>query len=388
MNATQDELGVRKLVEGLVAGWNAHDGTAFARQFATDADFTNVMGLHARGRDVIARGHDEIFATMFRGTTLTATVEGIRFLRPDVAAASVVMALQQKDGNALDVRAPSRASSPSGTVSPGRSRSSTTWSVPATGGRPGRAFPRSCTFEPLLAPFVAVPADERPRVSQRLAAGLQTPAQVSDVTRSGATSILKLFRQTNLDQQLMLANVGAPGLDPYVNGFLSDASITGGTLPEPRTSLQWLGELPSTPTVAIKGLRDAHALTRSRAAGQFTVSQAQRRTNMPCPPLPTSCHTVSRWGLPFSATASMPLTFTNSSPPLWYDEYSVNSAGTAVQDVTQKGYLGQALTGATNLPAQLPWSCKMGSKGRPFPRCGELELARAPPSRSLKIPAR
>jgi uncharacterized protein (TIGR02246 family) len=47
---------------------------------------------------VIARGHDEIFATMFKGTTLTATVEGIRFLRPDVATASVALALRQKDG--------------------------------------------------------------------------------------------------------------------------------------------------------------------------------------------------------------------------------------------------------------------------------------------------
>jgi uncharacterized protein (TIGR02246 family) len=98
MTPTQDELAVRTLVDGLVAGWNAHDGTAFARQFAVDADFTNVMGLHAKGRDVIARGHDEIFATMFKGTTLTATVEQIRFLRPDVAVASVVLVLRQKDG--------------------------------------------------------------------------------------------------------------------------------------------------------------------------------------------------------------------------------------------------------------------------------------------------
>jgi uncharacterized protein (TIGR02246 family) len=98
MTPTQDELAVRTLVDGLVAGWNAQDGTAFARQFAADADFTNVMGLHAHGREVIARGHDEIFATMFKGTTLTATIEQIRFLRPDVAVASVVLALRQRDG--------------------------------------------------------------------------------------------------------------------------------------------------------------------------------------------------------------------------------------------------------------------------------------------------
>ena len=98
MNAIQDELAVRSLVDGLVAGWNAQDGAAFARPFAADADFTNVMGLRARGRETIARGHDEIFATLFKDTTLAATVEQIRFLRPDVAAAEVVFTLRKKDG--------------------------------------------------------------------------------------------------------------------------------------------------------------------------------------------------------------------------------------------------------------------------------------------------
>ena len=98
MNAIQDELAVRNLVDGLVAGWNAHDGTAFARPFAADADFTNVMGLRARGRETIARGHDEIFATLFKDTTLAATIEQIRFLRADVAAAEVAFTLRMKDG--------------------------------------------------------------------------------------------------------------------------------------------------------------------------------------------------------------------------------------------------------------------------------------------------
>ena len=98
MNATQDELAVRRLVDGLVAGWNAHDGTAFARPFAADADFTNVMGLRARGRETIARGHDEIFATLFKDTTLSAVVEQVRFLRADVAVAEVTFTLRKNDG--------------------------------------------------------------------------------------------------------------------------------------------------------------------------------------------------------------------------------------------------------------------------------------------------
>ena len=98
MTPTQDEASIRKLVDGLVAGWNAQDGTAFARPFAADADFTNVMGLRAHGREVIARGHDEVFATVFKGTTLTPAIEQVRFFRPDVAVAEVVFTLRQKDG--------------------------------------------------------------------------------------------------------------------------------------------------------------------------------------------------------------------------------------------------------------------------------------------------
>src|SRR5215470_19839748 len=98
MTPTQDEVSIRKLIDGLVAGWNAQDGRAFARQFAADADFTNVMGLRAHGREVIARGHDELFATVFKGTTLLPAIEQVRFLRPDVAVAEVVLTLRENDG--------------------------------------------------------------------------------------------------------------------------------------------------------------------------------------------------------------------------------------------------------------------------------------------------
>ena len=85
----QDEHAIRGLVAAFVAGWNAGDGNACARPFAENADFTAVTGARARGRDLIARGHAEILSTVFRGTTLSATVNDIAFLRPDVAAADV-----------------------------------------------------------------------------------------------------------------------------------------------------------------------------------------------------------------------------------------------------------------------------------------------------------
>lgn len=91
---TQDEQMIRQLVADFENGWNAADGIACGRPFAGNADFTAVTGLRARGRDEIARGHVEILATVFRGTHMTATVNDITFLRPDVAAADITIRMQ------------------------------------------------------------------------------------------------------------------------------------------------------------------------------------------------------------------------------------------------------------------------------------------------------
>ena len=40
---------------------------------------------------MIARGHTEILATIYKGTRIVAVVESIRFLRPDVAVIDVTI---------------------------------------------------------------------------------------------------------------------------------------------------------------------------------------------------------------------------------------------------------------------------------------------------------
>lgn len=82
---SHDENAIRGLVDTFVAGWNAADATTLASIFTQDADFTAITDLHTRGRDVIARGHDEILTTIYRGTTLASEVDLVDFLRPDVA---------------------------------------------------------------------------------------------------------------------------------------------------------------------------------------------------------------------------------------------------------------------------------------------------------------
>ena len=84
-----DELAIAALVQTLVDGWNTAAGASYARAFAADADFTAINGLKAHGRDVIAKGHDEILATIYRGSRISGTIESVRFLRPDVAVVDV-----------------------------------------------------------------------------------------------------------------------------------------------------------------------------------------------------------------------------------------------------------------------------------------------------------
>jgi uncharacterized protein (TIGR02246 family) len=100
----ENDTAIRKLIEIFVTGWNAADGEKLASAFTQDADFTATTGLHARGRDLIARGHNEILSTVHRGTTNSGTVESIHYLRPDVAAVDVKFTLRTSDGKlALEI---------------------------------------------------------------------------------------------------------------------------------------------------------------------------------------------------------------------------------------------------------------------------------------------
>jgi len=91
-----DEAAIQDLISRLVAGSNANDVKAFANVFAEDADFTNVIGQHAKGRASIEEFHAPYYSgprqpgrPSFINARLTAVESKIRFLRPDVAAVDI-----------------------------------------------------------------------------------------------------------------------------------------------------------------------------------------------------------------------------------------------------------------------------------------------------------
>lgn len=80
-----DEASIRSKVEEMANGWNAKSGEQFARPFAEDADYVVINGMQIKTRKVIAKGHQEIFDTVYKNSNLTLGVDSIRFLKTDVA---------------------------------------------------------------------------------------------------------------------------------------------------------------------------------------------------------------------------------------------------------------------------------------------------------------
>jgi hypothetical protein len=180
----------------------------------------------------------------------------------------------------------------------------------------------------------------------------ETPAWISDMTRTAAVGMLQQFRNSHGNQQLILGNNGPlPDLPlaPYVNGYIFEAA-----------NLTWNASwLPVVPSMA--GWRNAF--------DAYQVMEATARTPRInlfhiCGPLAASGVAQlystptaedlqrQRFGM---GTALLGDGFYwydlhgNLSAALWFDEYSVDSTGRAVQDTSHKGYLGQPLTDAQEL---------------------------------------
>jgi uncharacterized protein (TIGR02246 family) len=80
------------------AGWNDADGDAYAAPFAGDADFVDIRGAHHRGREPIARGHQGVLDSIYRGSRVEMSVTGARALGGDVVLAWVRAELDAPSG--------------------------------------------------------------------------------------------------------------------------------------------------------------------------------------------------------------------------------------------------------------------------------------------------
>jgi uncharacterized protein (TIGR02246 family) len=82
---SEDEAAIEALFDTQSRAWERADSELFASAFSTDADFINITATALRGREAIARHHAQLWATLYKGATVTAGPRRIRFVRPDIA---------------------------------------------------------------------------------------------------------------------------------------------------------------------------------------------------------------------------------------------------------------------------------------------------------------
>ena len=86
----------------LETAWNAGDGAAFGRPFADVTDFVDIRGAHHHGDGVaMGRGHQHIFDTIYKGSTVSYQVTSAREVVPGCIVATASASLDAPSGPLL-----------------------------------------------------------------------------------------------------------------------------------------------------------------------------------------------------------------------------------------------------------------------------------------------
>jgi uncharacterized protein (TIGR02246 family) len=95
---SEDEAAIRAIVKRLQEGWNAGSGKIFAEPFAEDADYVIINGGRIKGRNAIEAGHQRIFATIYKNSHISSSVQSVRFLSDAIAIAHIEWHLKHFEG--------------------------------------------------------------------------------------------------------------------------------------------------------------------------------------------------------------------------------------------------------------------------------------------------
>lgn len=79
-------------------GWNAADGARYGAAFADESDFVTVRGEHVRGSQAIAAGHQGIFDSIYRGSTVSLDLDNASEVAPGVVVAVASSTLDAPSG--------------------------------------------------------------------------------------------------------------------------------------------------------------------------------------------------------------------------------------------------------------------------------------------------
>lgn len=88
-----------ELFERLETAWNNADGPAFGKPFADVTDFVDIRGVHHHGDGAaMGQGHQHIFDTIYKGSTIRYQVTSARVAVPDCIVATASATLDAPSG--------------------------------------------------------------------------------------------------------------------------------------------------------------------------------------------------------------------------------------------------------------------------------------------------
>jgi len=110
--SSADSIAIKKAAHDFEVAFNHHDAKSFAALFLPDAEFTNVVGIGAKGRKAIEEFHAPMFEGKpgfysFKNSTLKNEVPKISVIKPDVASVDVLWSMDKcllPDGSELKNR--------------------------------------------------------------------------------------------------------------------------------------------------------------------------------------------------------------------------------------------------------------------------------------------
>jgi uncharacterized protein (TIGR02246 family) len=83
--APADDQAIRKAADDFAFAWNRHDPRAMAALFTADGDIVTPYGQFLKGRPAIEAEFTREQTGWAKDVSLTATIDGLRFIKPDVA---------------------------------------------------------------------------------------------------------------------------------------------------------------------------------------------------------------------------------------------------------------------------------------------------------------
>ncbi len=98
MTGPDPTLVATTILSRLQDGWNAADGARYGAPFADESDFVTVRGEHVRGAQAIAAGHQGIFDTIYRDSTVALDVDHAQQVAAGVVVAVVSSTLDVPSG--------------------------------------------------------------------------------------------------------------------------------------------------------------------------------------------------------------------------------------------------------------------------------------------------